>query len=80
MTNLDKKAANAARQAKFRAKARGNGFVQCNLLVPEGALADLQLLAELLRSNPNLTVGPARDQISGKLVALRAPRAVKKAA
>ena len=65
--------ANAARQAKFRAKAGRAGLVQCNVWISEAALADLQLQAEILRTFPHLTVGPLRDPFSGKFVALREP-------
>ena len=34
---------------------------------------DLQLQAELLRQHQHLTVGPLRDPVTGKFVALRAP-------
>jgi hypothetical protein len=65
---------NAARQARFRAKqAQQNGLVQCCVWVPEAALPDIQLQAQILRQYPHLTVGPLRDPQTGKFVALRAP-------
>jgi hypothetical protein len=63
---------NAARQARFRAKQAGqNGLVQCCVWIPEAALPDMQLQAELLRKHAHLTVGPLRDPHTGKFVALR---------
>jgi hypothetical protein len=62
---------NAARQQRFRAKAIEQGLVQCCVWVPEAALPDMQLQAELLRKHAHLTVGPLRDPHSGRFVALR---------
>ena len=62
---------NAALQARFRSKALEQGLVQCCVWVPEAALPDMQLQAELLRKHPHLTVGPLRDPCSGRFVALR---------
>ena len=64
---------NAARQARFRAEMAAAGFVQCNVWAPSATVPDLQLQAELLRQHPHLTVGPLRDPITGKFVALRPP-------
>jgi hypothetical protein len=73
MTNKTR-SPNAARQARFRAKQAGqNGFVQCCVWIPEAALPDMQLQAELLRKHPHLTVGSLRDPFSGRFVALRVP-------
>jgi hypothetical protein len=72
MTN-NPRSPNAARQARFRSKALDQGWVQCNVWIPEAALPDMQLQAELLRKHPHLTVGPLRDPFSGRFVALRAP-------
>jgi len=72
MTN-NPRSPNAARQARFRSKALDQGWVQCNVWIPEAALPDMQLQAELLRKHPHLTVGPPRDPFSGRFVALRAP-------
>jgi hypothetical protein len=64
---------NATRQQRFRAKAIEQGWVQCNVWVPDGAMPDLQLQAQILRDHPHLAVGPLRDPQTGKFVALRAP-------
>jgi hypothetical protein len=69
------RSSNAERQARFRAKQAGqNGFVQCCVWIPEAAMADMQLQAEILRKYPHLTVGPLRDPHTGKFVALREKR------
>ncbi len=64
---------NAARQQRFRARVAENGWVQCNVWIPAAALPDVQLQAQILRQFPHLTVGPLRDPLTGKFVALRAP-------
>ena len=58
---------NAARQARFRAKLKAQGMVTVTLIVPRGAVADLNELAEKLRSNPDLRPGPVRNVRTGKL-------------
>jgi hypothetical protein len=60
-----------ATQQRHRAKLTRSGLVQCNLWVPAAAHADMQLLAEILREHPHLTIGPLRDPQSGKLVSFR---------
>ena len=61
----------AERQRRKRDRLSARGFVQCNVWVPEGVIADIKLMAEIIRAYPHLSVGPLRDTISGKLVALR---------
>jgi hypothetical protein len=66
---------NATRQQRFRSKALEQGWVQCCVWVPEAALPDLQLQAELLRKHSHLSVGPLRDPFTGRFVALRCRKA-----
>lgn len=61
----------AQRQRQFKARQEELGLVQCNVWVPAHTFADVQTLAQLLRDNPDLTVGPLRNQRTGKLRALR---------
>ena len=62
---------NAEKQRRKRAKLATQGLKQCNVTVPESTHADLNLQAQLLRAYPHLMVGPLRDSVSGKFVALR---------
>ena len=62
---------NAQRQQRKRARLEAAGLVQCNLWVPVSAVAELRLLAAILRAHPHLLPGPLRDPVSGKLVSAR---------
>jgi hypothetical protein len=66
---------NAARQRRKRQKLETAGLVQCNVVVPAAAVAELQQQAQLLRAYPHLVPGPMRDPVSGKLVSVRIGRA-----
>jgi hypothetical protein len=59
------------RQAIFRKRQAAAGLVQCNLWVPEGAVAELQRAAELLRENPALRVARLVNTRTGKLSGLK---------
>lgn len=61
----------AARQAAFKNRMRDQGFEQVNLWVPAGAVADVQELANALRTSSDFTVGPVRNVRTGKLVSLK---------
>jgi hypothetical protein len=65
---------NAERQQRKRRKLETAGLVQCNVVVPAAAVAELQQQAELLRAYPHLVPGPMRDPVSGKLVSVRIGR------
>lgn len=62
--------ASARRAAAFKQRQRDAGLEQACVWVPAGMVAQLQVLAEALRENPALEVGPLRDMISGRLVSL----------
>jgi type I restriction-modification system DNA methylase subunit len=68
VTNTKRRSRNAENQHRFRCRAIANGWVQCNVWVPEAALADLKLQGEVLRKYPHLSVGPLRDPVTGKYV------------
>jgi hypothetical protein len=59
---------NARRQRRKRERLEAAGLVQCNVWIPAAAVAELRLLAEILRAYPHLLPGPLRDPVSGKLV------------
>lgn len=63
-------ATNAERQRAFRARKRAEGLVACTVMVPDEQFAVLQMIAERMRANPNLTVSVLRDQLTGRLVKL----------
>jgi hypothetical protein len=65
---------NAQRQQRKRERLEAAGLVQCNVWVPQAAVAELRLLAEILRAHPHLLPGPLRDPVWGKLVAARKVR------
>lgn len=67
----------AERQARYRAKRENAGLVQVNVWLPPAAAADLQLAAELMRANPELSIARLVDRVTGRLVGLRT--AAKKA-
>ncbi len=71
MTDEKTRRRNAEKQDRFRSRAIAQGWVQINVWAPEAARADLQLQAEVLRKYPHLMVGPLRDPMTGRLVALR---------
>lgn len=58
----------AERQARFRTKRRAEGLVQITIMVPAGAVAEVQEMAAALRASPHLRPGPLRNPITGKLV------------
>lgn len=60
----------AARQRRFREKARANGWVQGTVLVPATELADLQLLSDILRDNPDAEIA-IRSRSTKQFRALR---------
>lgn len=62
---------NAERQRRFRAKKAQAGLATITLLVPAGAVPELQQLAELLRASTDYAPGPVRNVRTGKLVSLR---------
>jgi hypothetical protein len=55
----------------MRAKREAAGLVQCNVWVPAAVIAEIKLMAEILRVHPHLQPGPLRDPVSGRLVGLR---------
>lgn len=64
------------RRARFRAKMAGAGLIQINVWVPPHAAADIQRAAELIRENPDLTVARLVSGATGKMIGLKAKRAV----
>lgn len=63
--------ANARHQAAFKERMRADGFVQATIWVPKAAVADLQLAAGLMRSNPKLTFASLRNPRGGRFVAIK---------
>lgn len=66
-------ATNAERQRAFRARKRAEGFSSLTLLVPERHRAELELLAQRLRADPDLEVGSPRNSRTGRLEKLFKP-------
>jgi len=62
---------NAQRQAKLRIAREAAGLKQCNIWVPAGAIPELQRVAELLRANPDLTVGRMVNTKTGRVSGLK---------
>ena len=61
---------NAERQRAFRARKRAEGLVACTVMVPADQFAVIQMIAERMREDRNLTVSVLRDGVSGRLVKL----------
>lgn len=61
---------NKTRAAAFKERMQAQGLRQVNVWVPADKAANIQILAEMLRDNEALDVGPLRDTLSGKLVRL----------
>lgn len=61
----------AERQARYRAKREGAGLVQVNVWLPPAAAADIQLAAERMRNNPQLSIARLVDRGTGRLVSLK---------
>ena len=59
------------RAKAFKQRQRDAGLEQCNVWVPAGMVADIQIVAALMRENPNLELGTLRDVITGRLVSVR---------
>lgn len=68
---LNKKLANASRQRAYKDRMAAEGFVQVHGWVHNHQLADVVVLLHKLQSSPELMVGPARHELTGKLVKLR---------
>lgn len=66
----------AERQRRFKARMAEDGCIQVNVWVPASAAADIQRAAELIRANPDLTVARLVSAATGKLIGLKAKRAV----
>lgn len=58
----------AERQKRWRERMGKTGMVQLNLWLPARVYADFVQAAELCRSNPDLGLGPMRNEATGKLV------------
>ena len=58
---------NQQRQAAFKRRMRDVGLVQVSGWLHPHQRADLNLLFRRLQSNPNLTVGPVRNEATGRL-------------
>lgn len=63
--------ANAARQARKRAKLTALGLVQYSGWFFPNVLADLREAEQALRDHPHLTIGALLDPVSGKFVSRR---------
>lgn len=61
----------AERQKRFRQSMQEQGLVQVNVWVPALRAADFVISAQMIRDNPNLALGPMRDDASGQLVKRR---------
>ena len=61
---------NAERQRAFRARKRAEGLVACTVMVPAAQAAVIQMIAERLCADRNLTVSVLRNEVSGRLVKL----------
>lgn len=62
---------NAERQAAHRAKKLAEGLVQFTVYVPADVIPDLTALVQKLVAERGLTVGPARNPVTGKLVSVK---------
>jgi hypothetical protein len=56
------------RAAAFKRRMEEQGLKQANVWVPADKVAQLQILAEMLRTNDRLEIGPLRDTVTGRLV------------
>lgn len=63
-------ATSAERQRAFRARKKQEGLVQVTGLVPRKAQADLMIIMQMLRDNPDLEIAVQclRDTVSGRFV------------
>lgn len=63
-------ATSAERQRAFRLRKKAEGLVQVTGLVPRNAQADVMILMQMLRENPNLelAVQCLRDTETGRFV------------
>lgn len=61
---------NSERQRAFRARKRAEGLVACTVMVPADQVCVMQMIAERMRENRDLTVSVMRDGVSGRLVKL----------
>ena len=57
----------AERMRRWRQRKRAEGLIVVSVVVPASAAADLNQIAEALRSDNQLELGPLRDRRSGKL-------------
>jgi len=58
----------ADRAKAFKARMQAQGLRQVNVWVPADKMGQLQMLAELLRGDSEIEVGPARNVRTGRLV------------
>lgn len=64
-------ASSAERQKRFRKSMEQKGFVQVAVWVPLRAAADFYASARMCLDNPDLTLGPMRNDATGQLVKRR---------
>jgi hypothetical protein len=61
----------AERQRRWRERQLAKGIVTVTVDVPASAASDVRVLAEALRKNVDLVIGPLRNIRSGRLVSVR---------
>lgn len=59
---------NALKQERHRLRMKDAGLVQCNIWVPEAALAAFKEAAEKIRADHDLTIGPLVSATTGRMV------------
>lgn len=62
----------AQRAAAFKKRMQAQGLRQVNVWVPVDKMAQIQILAEMMRDDDEIGVGPARNERTGKLVRIAA--------
>lgn len=70
-TTPARRASNRESQKKFREEKARGGIVPCTVWVPRDRCPELRALAELLCSDRDLMVGPARSIETGRQVSRR---------
>jgi hypothetical protein len=69
--------ATAAEHAKaFKQRMSDQGLVQCNVWIPQAAVADFQRAAEMIRDDRTLSIGRMVSRVHGRLCSLakKAPK------
>jgi hypothetical protein len=61
----------AERQRAYRARQAAAGLVPLTIMIPESAIPEMRMLAEVLCAHPRMAPAMVRDEASGKMRSIR---------